>query len=232
MSDEKTQARIQIMPDGPYLVSGGVPLTERYPAMSTHGEPLAWDPVGAATDEPSARERHALCRCGQSQNKPFCDGSHARLGFEGTLTADRAPSATRRRTLVGTGIVMSDDPSLCVHAGFCGTRLTNAWEMLERTGDPEVRARLQGMVDHCPSGRLQRAAAVGDAPDEPAYTLSVAAIPDGPLWVRGGISIEAPDGYTYETRNRVTLCRCGQSRNKPFCDGTHVEVGFSAPRAE
>ena len=228
--DEQARARIQITPNGPYLVSGAVPLTERYAAMSMDGEPLAWDPVGAETDIPTVKEKYALCRCGHSGSKPYCDGSHARLGFDGTLTADRAPSATRRSTQVGPGIVMTDDPTLCVHAGFCGTRLTNVWKMMERTGDPEVRARVREMVDHCPSGRLEWAPTEGAPAEEREYTPSIAALPDGPLWVRGGVAIDAPDGVTYEVRNRVTLCRCGQSANKPFCDGTHVASGFSAPR--
>ncbi|AKB11853.1 Iron-binding zinc finger CDGSH type [Methanosarcina thermophila] len=45
----------------------------------------------------------------------------------------------------------------------------------------------------------------------------------GPLWVRGGIPIESADGKLYEIRNRVTLCRCGKSKNKPLCDGSHIE---------
>ena len=66
-------------------------------------------------------------------------------------------------------------------------------------------------------------------PIEPGFEPSIATVPDGPLWVRGGISITTQDGYTYEVRNRVTLCRCGQSKNKPFCDGTHADIGFEAP---
>jgi CDGSH-type Zn-finger protein len=57
-------------------------------------------------------------------------------------------------------------------------------------------------------------------------TPEVAVIENGPLWVRGGIPIEASDGFEYEVRQRVTLCRCGHSRNKPFCDGSHVKVPF------
>ena len=230
MDDEQPTAAIKITPDGPYLVSGSVPLTERYPAESIYGEPLEWDPVGAAVAERPVRPTYRLCRCGHSAKKPFCDGSHARVGFDGTLTADREPSATRRKTFVGTGVVMTDEPGLCVHAGFCGTRLTSVWQMIERTEDPEVRARLRTMVAHCPSGRLQVMTAEGAEPEEPEFMPSIATIPDGPLWVRGGIPVEAPDGFTYEIRNRVTLCRCGQSANKPFCDGSHFEAGFHAPR--
>ena len=92
MSSEDTAFRITIMPNGPYLVSGGAPLTQRYPAMSTSGEPLAWDPVGAEGEAPPVQEKYALCRCGQSAQKPFCDGTHAKVGFDGPLTADRLPA--------------------------------------------------------------------------------------------------------------------------------------------
>jgi len=116
------------------------------------------------------------------------------------------------------------------HAGFCGTRFTNGWQMIERTRDPEVRAHLRQMVANCPSGRLQVTLTGQTQPDEPVYTPSIATVPDGPLWVRGGITVQTMDGTTYEVRNRVTLCRCGHSSNKPFCDGTHERIGFKAPR--
>ncbi len=52
----------------------------------------------------------------------------------------------------------------------------------------------------------------------------------GPLRLRGGVQVIGADGFAYEVRNRVTLCRCGASRNKPFCDGSHVSIGFSDQR--
>jgi CDGSH-type Zn-finger protein len=48
----------------------------------------------------------------------------------------------------------------------------------------------------------------------------------GPLWLRGGVQVIGADGFHYELRNRVTLCRCGASQNKPFCDGTHASIKF------
>ena len=48
----------------------------------------------------------------------------------------------------------------------------------------------------------------------------------GPIWVKGRIPIESADGFEYESRNRVTLCRCGKSNNKPFCDGSHTSINF------
>jgi hypothetical protein len=98
--------------------------------------------------------------------------------------------------------------------------------MIGRTDDPEVRERLRGMISRCPSGALEQMPALGADPEEPSLAPSIAVTDDGPLWVRGGVAIEAVDGSTYETRNRVTLCRCGHSQNKPFCDGTHAEIGF------
>lgn len=228
MKENITKFHIKINENGPYLVSGSVPLTKRYPAKTVYGEPMAWDPVGVEDEEPPARRRYELCRCGHSANKPFCDNSHERVGFEGKLTADRRPIAERRRTLQGTGVVMTDDNSLCADAGFCGTRFVKVWKMIERTDDPEVRERLLRMVANCPSGRLEAWLEDGSLV-EPSYEPSIAVVPDGPLWVRGGIEIEAPDGFTYEVRNRVTLCRCGESKNMPFCDGTHDQIGFKAP---
>ena len=220
---------ITITEDGPYIVRGGVPLTTRHQVASAEGEPLAWDPVGGKAEQAEPQERYALCRCGKSSNKPFCDGTHASDGFQDAgLTADRAPRAGRARSFEADTIVMTDDESLCEHAGFCGNRVTNVWKMIRKSNDPEVRDRLITMVSNCPSGRLEVAGPDG-APIEPGFEPSIAAVPNGPLWVRGGIPITTQDGYTFEVRNRVTLCRCGQSSNKPFCDGTHKEIGFEAP---
>lgn len=124
---------------------------------------------------------------------------------------------------------MSDDVSLCVRAGYCGDRFTNVWAMIAHEDDPEERERIRTMSQLCPSGRLVTQPDDSDRPDEPSLEPSVAVVRDGPLWVRGGVRVEGADGVAYETRNRVTLCRCGASRNKPFCDGTHVDVSFRDP---
>ena len=228
MGNEASQYRIVITGYGPYKVMGGVPLIQRYPAMSTYGEPLEWDPVGAQIEEAPIRNKYSLCRCGNSKNKPFCDGSHDENPPPTELNADRRPTAARQRVYRGPGVVMTDDTSLCMSAGFCGTRFIKVWDMLKRTDDPEILARLTRMVSHCPSGRLIYSLEGGE-PFEPEFRPSIATIIDGPLWVRGSIPIEAPDGFVYEVRNRVTLCRCGKSRNQPFCDGSHEKYQFKAP---
>ena len=224
--DEQPTPRIVIQENGPYEVTGEPVLTKRAQSESIHGEPLDWDLVGTDDADYKRRERYLLCRCGQSNTKPYCDGTHEKADFDGTLTASPQPSPGRRTTTEGEGISLTDDPTLCEHAGFCGTRFTNVWAMMERTSDPEVRERARRMIANCPSGRL--GFGPGHENLEPEYEPSVATIKDGPLWVRGGIQMESADGQAYERLNRMTLCRCGRSDNKPYCDGSHKNAGFQA----
>ena len=214
--------RIEIEAHGAYLVAG-VSVVRRAAQVETdHGEPIDWS-VGPAIEAPDPCR---LCRCGLSRAKPFCDDECAAAGFDGTETADRAPSASRQRVLVGDGVVMTDDQSLCTDAGFCGDRSSNVWNMIRGTPDPSVRDRLMRMVSLCPSGRLAYSLGKEAEPVEPPYEASIYMQDDGPLWVRGRIPVAAADGEVYEIRNRVTLCRCGRSDNKPLCDGSHKRTGF------
>ncbi len=216
-----TEPQISIAEHGPYLVSGAVPLRRREPIVSEHGEPLNW----ATGTEFETKDRYALCRCGGSDNKPFCDGTHARDGFDGTETAPTDTYAERATAYPGTGITVHDDRGICEHAGFCGNQVTNVWKMAAKTDDTVVRGQVMAMIDRCPSGALTYE--VGGEVVEPVLPAEIDVITDGPLWVTGGVPIERSDGATCEIRNRVTLCRCGASANKPLCDGSHREVGFT-----
>ncbi len=212
--------RITVRPNGPYTVRGGIPLVLKSPVASEHGEPLNWKKEAVLSTE----NVYFLCRCGQSTTKPFCDGTHARTDFEGIETADTGPIADRSVFHKGERIVVQDDRSLCMHAGFCGNQVTNIWKMIEQTDDTQVRAQLMAMVDRCPSGALSFALEPDAEIVEPDLPKEVAVIPDGPLWISGGIPVTRSDGQPLETRNRVTLCRCGASTNKPFCDGKHKQL--------
>lgn len=219
MAEQEPQVKVQ--PNGPYVVSGSVPLRVKEPIMSEHGEPLTWR-TKEVTDQGAA---YALCRCGGSANKPYCDGAHAANGFDGTETAATDRYQQRRTSYPGTGIEVFDDRGICVHAGFCGNQVSNVWKMADRTEDTHVRAQVMAMIERCPSGALTYE--VEGAAVEPDLPTEVAVIPDGPLWLSGGIGIERSDGEPTETRNRVTLCRCGESATKPLCDGSHKEAGFT-----
>lgn len=225
MADNLEQ-RIIIEKNGAYIVQGRVPLVRKTQVVSEYGEPLTWrKDETLATDD-----AYRLCRCGQSGNKPFCDDTHLHCGFDGSETAEIITTAERRVTHKGgTGIVVRRDYALCAESGFCGTRLTNIQKMTPHTADPQIRAQIMAMVERCPSGSYTYALAQGSADIEPDLPRQVAVTTEitsdgpiaGPLWVTGSIPIERSDGRPLEARNRVTLCNCGRSNNKPLCDGTH-----------
>ena len=215
---------VTVRPDGPYIVRGGVPLVRKKQKMSEHGEPLEWLNDGVISTENVYR----LCRCGQSSNKPFCDGTHTKIEFDGTEAADTGPISARSKTLRSPKIFIQDEHSICMHSGFCGNRLTNVWKMRRESQDAKVLDQIIGMIDRCPSGALAYTLEPDGQMIEPDLPKEVTVIPDGPLWVSGGIPVERSDGQPIETRNRVTLCPCGASAIKPLCDGTHKEIGFSS----
>ncbi len=216
---ESPAASVTVTEDGPLIVSGAIPLYRRRVVKSEHGEPLTWD----TTERFRQREGYALCRCGQSGRKPYCDGSHTR-GF----TADDDAGGTydeRATVLGGSGITVRDDRSICVHAGFCGNRLTNVWKQVRNTEDSTVRAEVIAMIERCPSGALTFR--FDDHDVEQLYPMAISVVDDGPLWLTGEVPVALADGTELETRNRVTLCRCGASAHKPLCDGSHTEAGFT-----
>ena len=216
--------KIVVEHHGPYRVVGGIPLSRKTPVTTEHGEPITWQ----KTRTYNLHGNYALCRCGKSSNKPFCDDAHESGGFDGTETADVGNFSNRSKSYTGTGIVVKDDRTLCTHAGFCGTRATNLWRMIRQTEDTAVRAQVIAMIERCPSGALTYSI-TEDGPDvEPDLPLSIAVTPDGPLWVTGNATIERADSLPLEVRNRVALCRCGASKSKPLCDGAHTEIGFKA----
>jgi CDGSH-type Zn-finger protein/ferredoxin len=222
-----TEPHIQIT-DGPYLVSGEVALVRRRKVVSEHGEPMTWQ----TTTRLPSDQVVSLCRCGGSGDKPFCDGTHNKNGFaqsRGAQTAAAAGYAQRATAMGGGGVVVRDDRSLCVHAGFCSNKVTNVWKVARGGGadDSVARTAMIAAIEHCPSGALTFRL-TEDGPDvEPELAVQIGVSDDGPLLVTGRIPITRSDGTTDEVRDRVALCRCGESANKPYCDGTHAKVGFS-----
>jgi CDGSH-type Zn-finger protein len=221
------EQRIVVVADGPYLVYGEVPLARKRRVVSENGKALTWEKREVLETE----ETYALCRCGRSETKPFCDGTHAELGFDGTETAESGATAERQRILGGTGIIVRRDHSLCMHAGFCEGRTRGIAEMIDDTDDSDVRSQVVAMIERCPSGSYVYGLEDSGDEIEPDLPVGIAVVEDPDslascLWVTGGIPIERADGEPLETRNRLTLCRCGQSGIKPLCDGTHKEIGF------
>jgi CDGSH-type Zn-finger protein len=219
--------RVKVMQDGPYVVSGVVPISKTTIGVDDRGECVEWI-EGERIDAP---DTYALCRCGHSSAKPFCDGSHTFTRFDGTETADRGAYDDRANVIEGPGIDVADVDDLCARARFCYSWGT-LWRSVPLSDDPAVAERVTRQAWLCPAGRYVPRDTVSHDALEPDLEPSIGLVQDpqrevsGGLWLRGGIPVEAADGETYEVRNRVTLCRCGESANKPFCDGTHCESGF------
>ncbi len=227
MSSPETDARVTIVKDGPYLVRGAVPLSRQTIGTDAEGGSEAWI-AGEAVEAPA---RYALCRCGQSKTKPFCDGTHATVGFDGTETASREPYLDQAKVLDGPVVALMDTDALCAFGRFCDTH-GKVWNQVSRTDNPAIGAQFISKGKTCPAGHLVAWDKAAGAPIEPELPVSIGLVEDppedcaGPLWLRGGIQVVGADGFEYEVRNRVTLCRCGASKNKPFCDGSHASVGF------
>ena len=215
--------QISILKNGPYLVSGSVPLAFQTIGANNDGESTEWVEGEAFP----ASAQYALCRCGRSNTKPFCDGTHAKVGFDGTETASHEPIMKQAELLDGPTMQLADAESLCAFARFCDPD-GRVWNQVARTDDPSVRAQFIRQVGDCASGRLIAIDKATGKPIEPKLPQSIGIVEDptlkcsGPLWVRGGIELISADGQAYEIRNRMTLCRCGRSENKPFCNGAHA----------
>jgi CDGSH-type Zn-finger protein len=217
--------RIKITKDGPYLVSGGIPISEKIITPEGHhyilkeGRPL-----------PQA-ESYALCRCGQSRNAPFCDGSHRDAEFDGTETASREPYAKRVSDVVTGSTMYLLDDRRCAFARFCHAERGDVWTLTSQDDDPENRAAAITAAEECPAGRLMMVDKDMN-PLEEEFDPEIIIMQDpqkrcsSGIFVKGPVEIEAADGTVYEVRNRVMLCRCGHSENKPFCNANHVGAGF------
>jgi len=220
---QDSAAKITVVRNGPYIVTGKVPLSTSEICNDDQGYCRTW----RKTKRYPLQEKYSLCRCGQSKNKPFCDGTHAKINFDGTEAEDRQPFDEAAGVIRGPALTLADNEHLCVHARFC-MRAGGIWNLVEKSDDPDARKTAIEEACNCPSGRLVITDNESGKPIEPEFEKSIVVIEypakgeHGPLWVRGGIPIQSADGKPYEIRNRVTICRCGRSENKPFCDGSHI----------
>jgi CDGSH-type Zn-finger protein len=204
--------RITCLPDGPYSLP--VPL----PAL------------GRANGDPVAAVRGvALCRCGGSKNKPFCDGTHGTIGFSDRRLADG--SLDRRESYAGRRITIHDNRGICAHAGLCTERLASVFRMgSEPWIDPDGAAvqEIAATIRKCPSGALSYSIDGIEHRDQ-AREAAVTVTDHGPYAVTGGVELLGVPFGQEASREHYTLCRCGASKNKPFCDGSHWQANFRDP---
>ena len=199
---------IECKPNGPYLVKNLDDLKD------AHGDSIAAKPV------------MALCRCGGSSNKPFCDGTHNKNGFSGARLS--GPSADKLESYRAKGITIHDNRSLCAHAGRCTDGLPLVFKYRQEPWIDAAAGTMEEIIEvirRCPSGALSYTL---DEAEEavPPGTPSITVSKDGPYEVMGDIQLLAQTSGEGASTERYTLCRCGGSKNKPFCDGTHWSIGF------
>lgn len=194
-------------PNGPYLVKNLENLADKRGSIET-------------------KETMALCRCGQSANKPFCDGTHAKVGFSSEKLEGHVED--KRENYVGRQITIHDNRGICAHAGYCTDALASVFRMKQEPWiDPDAATvkEVIATIQKCPSGALSYSiddVEYRDRDGEPAIFLA----PNGPYIVSGGADIGATPLAEGVSEEHFTLCRCGASKNKPFCDGSHWYVEF------
>ncbi len=174
----------------------------------------------------------ALCRCGASKNKPFCDGTHASIGFTDKKSDERVPD--KKDTYKGKSITIHDNRGICSHAGFCTDNLPEVFRMgTEPWIDPGGAdiEEIKRIIKMCPSGALSYSEDDKET-NEFFDAEEIHISKNGPYYIRGGIKIEDTDLGDDASIEHYTLCRCGHSGNKPRCDGAHWYAAFKDDEAK
>lgn len=187
--------------------------------------------TGAYDVETAGKPRVALCRCGASANKPFCDGAHSKIGFTGAADGGKLRNTPIAYSgeVNGTTVTVSYTPVLCTHAGQCQARAAAVFDPKTRPWISPENGTLEGILDviaACPSGALR--VSVGDVPPQHMTTgeVSITVEKDGPYHV-SNVTLDAEFTGAGASRGKYSLCRCGLSKNKPFCDGSHYDAKWS-----
>ena len=199
---------VELEKDGPLKVTG----LETF--LNSRGEAIATMKVVA------------LCRCGASKNKPFCDGTHSQIGFTDEKADDRVPD--QLDTYGGSEITILDNRGICSHAGYCTSGLPAVWRSAIEPwidSDGADKETTVETIRKCPSGALSYLEE-GQLRTDFHDSAQIQVSRDGPYYVRGGVEIKDCNFGAGASREHYVLCRCGASRNKPFCDGSHWYAGF------
>lgn len=208
MSEQnKAKPSITPAPDGPYIVKDLENFANQKGPIET-------------------KKTIALCRCGGSANKPFCDGTHKKNGFSSAKLEGRVED--KRENYVGAKITIHDNRGICAHAGRCTDGLPKVFRLNQEPWiepNAESPEEIIAVIRKCPSGALSYSVdgvEQRNREGEPKIFVS----PNGPYVVSGGPDLLDTTRGEGASEEHFTLCRCGGSKNKPFCDGTHWHIQF------
>ena len=205
---QENKPSITPRPGGPFLVEG-------LEALTNQKGPI------------EAKPRMSLCRCGESANKPFCDGTHAKIGFSSATQEGRVED--KRENYEAEQITIHDNRGICSHAGLCSDGLPSVFRLKQEPWiDPHGATPDEtiAVIRQCPSGALSYSVDGIEHRDRergPAIFVS----PNGPYVVTGGPDLRDTTLGEGASPEHFSLCRCGGSKNKPFCDGTHWSNKFT-----
>ena len=136
------------------------------------------------------------------------------------------------KTYQGKEIDVTFELKRCIHAAECGSRLQSVFDVAKRPWvqpDNATADQVQEAVDRCPSGALKYVRHDGGSLERHPEENLIVVFDSGEYQLHGDVQLTTMDGETVAEEYRMTLCRCGESSNKPFCDNTHRKAGFSAP---
>lgn len=219
--------KILPLPNGPYYLINDMQPKVVYNLQNFKGEPLSTT-VGTA-----------LCRCGGSKNKPFCDGTHNVIRFSSankTLENDDIKKIVikdKRRDYPGKEITVHDNRKICSHAAECVNNLSSVFKLGSRPWINPDASKMNDIIDvvrRCPSGALSYSIDGVEYRDpEEQRNPTVTVLKNGPYHITGGIELIGENTQFGEgaSKEHYTLCRCGASENKPFCDGAHKSSNFN-----
>lgn len=131
----------------------------------------------------------------------------------------------QRRSYETDAITVRWDSSRCIHTGNCLQALPRVFDTQRRPWVDVAAADADAVaaaVERCPTGALRYERRDGRAGEVPPRPTTVVPIVDGPLVVTGDLDVRTPDGEQIAHETRLALCRCGMSRNQPFCDSAHL----------
>jgi CDGSH-type Zn-finger protein len=207
--------------EGNIMKKSEIVLTQYSPLMAVDTE------LAGSDGSPIETTRvYSLCRCGESKFKPLCDGSHAQAEFVGEREKGEKPPVEYYE---GKEITIVYDRYLCMGAGYCGEleAVFGTHDAPKYEPDAAPAEEIIATIKKCPSGALTYIID-GKLENEYFQATRIVVEKDGPLHCQG--EIELKDDQSSETllpnADHYTLCRCGGSKKKPLCDGSHEEINF------
>ena len=221
----REKPKILVLPNGPYYLINDIEPKVVDNLWNSRGESLSTT-LGVA-----------LCRCGASKNKPFCDGTHGTIQFSSenkVLVDDDSDHVIKdlRKSYMGNQITINDNRRICSHAAECVKNLSSVFRFNARpwiSPNAADSEEIISAIKKCPSGALSYSIDGTEYQDQDNRKPQVTVSKDGPYNITGGIELIGVNNVQWadgSSKEHYTLCRCGASNNKPFCDGKHKEINF------